>query len=135
MKLLPIMSRGLDLKKMNQWAKLFCKLPKSEMNKLWLNIPPFRLVPVGKNWTAGFFKKKNNRNQPYLALSHRKRCEGMYEYKVSNVNTKNVISVSVILIWNNIAFTKRCTAGEAISYAAIILAGVTVFRISRLEVL
>lgn len=53
-KFLPNMRRGMDLKNMNWWAKLFCKLPKSKMSKLSLNVPPFGFVPVSKNWTEIF---------------------------------------------------------------------------------
>ena len=34
---------------------------------------------------------------------------GMYEYNAGNVNTKYMISVSAILLQNNITFPRKCT--------------------------
>ena len=41
-----------------------------------------------------------NRNELELALSKRKGCESIYGYKLTNVNIKKVISVSVFLLQN-----------------------------------
>ena len=35
---------------------------------------------------------QSNRYELYFALTQQNGCEGMYEYKVSNMNSKNVIS-------------------------------------------
>ena len=63
-----------------------------------------------------------NRNELELALSKRNGSESIYGYKLTNVNIKKVISVSVFLLQNKIVFTEKGTVEESISCAAFILA-------------
>ena len=61
-------------------------------------------------------------------------CEYVYRYNVSNVNSKNIISVSAVLLPNNIAFTKKCTV-EMVDFISNHYSRTcaTVLRIGRLE--
>ena len=63
------------------------------MNKLFSNAPTFQFVLVGKNEWGPF---QNNRNQLKLALSQPNSSESIYGYKVSNMSSKNKISVFLL---------------------------------------
>ena len=63
-------------------------------------------MPVGKKLNERLLQ--STRNGCLLAPSQRKDSEVIYDYKVSNVNTKTIISVFLLSVFLLHLFVKHC---------------------------